>query len=59
MLLFEKIIKQHHVSNTKDNSKANKEIESEIEKNTILITNAQKLLLDGEMEMKDYKEIKE
>jgi site-specific DNA recombinase len=59
MLLFEKIVKQHNVSNAKDNSKANREIENEIEKNTTRINNAQQLMLDGEMGMKDYKEVKE
>ncbi len=58
ILLFEEVIKDHTKQSGKDKSKAIRDLQAEIEKNRQRISNAQQLMLDGELPAADYREIK-
>jgi site-specific DNA recombinase len=57
--LFEKIVTQQHKDNGKDKAKMEREINTEITKHQTRINNAQQLMLDGQLEAKDYRDIKD
>lgn len=57
--LMAKSIEKQFKCNGKDNTKELKQINDEIEKNRTRINNAQQLMLDGQLDAKDYREIRE
>ena len=57
--LFKKNIEKHFVQNGQDSTKEINHIKIEIEKHRERINNAQQLMLDGQLEAKDYKQIRE
>ncbi|MBN8852766.1 MAG: hypothetical protein BGO55_03335 [Sphingobacteriales bacterium 50-39] len=56
--LFEKIAEHTYVKNSHQQSNAAEIIQGEIEKHRLRIANAQQLMLDGELSVADYREIK-
>jgi site-specific DNA recombinase len=58
ILLFEEIVKDYTKQSGKDKSKVIRDLQTEIEKNRQRISNAQQLMLDGELPAADYREIK-
>ncbi len=58
ILLFEEVVKDHTKQSGKDKSKAIHDLQAEIEKNRQRISNAQQLMLDGELPAAEYREIK-
>ncbi|MBS1650817.1 MAG: recombinase family protein, partial [Bacteroidetes bacterium] len=56
--LYPEILKLVFKANTSDKNANEKSIQLEIEKNKDRLNKAQQLILDGEMEMSEYKEIK-
>lgn len=57
--LLSKLVEKEFAVNGKDNTKALKQFQTDIEKNRTRIDNAQQLMLDGQLDAKDYKQIKE
>ena len=57
--LFRKMIEKEFAVNGKDNTKAIKQLQIDIDKNRTRINNAQQMMLDGQLDAKDYKQIKE
>lgn len=56
--VFKKILTDYSKKSNKDQSVSKEQIDAEIEKNRQRIENAQQLMLDGQLEPSDYKEIK-
>ncbi len=57
--LFKKTMEKYFVENGKDRTKEINHIKIEIEKHRERINNAQQLMLDGQLDAKDYKQIKD
>ncbi len=56
--LFKNIMQDYYEKSCRDGSKAISELQTEIEKNRQRIANAQQLMVDGELNAADYREIK-
>ncbi len=57
--VLHKQLNNYFADNNRDKSKELKQINEEIEKHRTRINNAQQMMLDGQLEAKDYKEIKD
>ena len=55
---FKRVMEDYSRKSGKDQSVSKQQIDVEIEKNNQRIQNAQQLMLDGQLEPSDYKEIK-
>lgn len=56
--LFELVMEDYHRKVCKNEGSMAAEIQAEIDKNRLRITNAQQLMLDGELSATDYREVK-